>query len=50
MDQNLITAMAGVLGSVSGASAAIATIWIAQKSQTIGVGQMVMLKLRDVRM
>src|SRR5437899_10497665 len=35
MDQNLITAMAGVLGSVSGASAAIATTWISQKSQTI---------------
>ena len=35
MDQNLITAMAGVLGSVSGASAAIATTWITQKSQTI---------------
>src|SRR5260370_17399416 len=35
MNQNLITAMAGVLGSVSGASAAIATTWISQKSQTI---------------
>jgi hypothetical protein len=35
MDQNVITAMAGVLGSVSGASAAIATTWISQKSQTI---------------
>jgi hypothetical protein len=35
MDQSLITAMAGVLGSVSGASAAIATTWISQKSQTI---------------
>jgi len=35
MDQNLITAMAGVLGSVSGASAAIVTTWISQKSQTI---------------
>jgi hypothetical protein len=35
MDQNFITAMAGVLGSVSGASAAIATTWISQKSQTI---------------
>ncbi len=36
MDQNLITAMAGVLGSVSGASAAIATTtWISQKSQTV---------------
>jgi hypothetical protein len=27
--------MAGVLGSVSGASAAIATTWISQKSQTV---------------
>ena len=35
MDQNFTTAMAGVLGSVSGASAAIATTWISQKSQTI---------------
>jgi hypothetical protein len=35
MDANLITALAGVLGSVSGASAAIATTWISQKSQTI---------------
>src|SRR6266566_3198663 len=35
MDQSLITAMAGVLGSVSGASAAIVTTWISQKSQTI---------------
>src|SRR5260370_30343307 len=35
MNANLITAMAGVLGSVSGASAAIATTWITQKSQTI---------------
>ena len=34
MDANLITALAGVLGSVSGASAAIATTWISQKSQT----------------
>jgi hypothetical protein len=35
MDQNFITALAGVLGSVSGASAAIATTWIAQKGQTV---------------
>ena len=35
MDSNLITALAGVLGSVTGASAAIATTWIAQKSQTV---------------
>ena len=35
MDQNFTTAMAGVLGSVSGASAAIATTWISQKSQTV---------------
>jgi hypothetical protein len=35
MDANLITGLAGVLGAVSGASAAIATTWISQKSQTI---------------
>jgi hypothetical protein len=35
LDSNLITALAGVLGSVTGASAAIATTWIAQKSQTV---------------
>jgi hypothetical protein len=35
MDANLITAFAGVLGSVSGASAAIGTTWISQKSQTV---------------
>src|SRR5437868_8346421 len=35
MNANLITALAGVLGSLSGASAAIATTWIAQKSQTV---------------
>ena len=35
MDANLITVLAGVLGSVSGASAAIATTWISQKSQTV---------------
>jgi hypothetical protein len=35
MDANLITALAGVLGAASGASAAIATTWISQKSQTI---------------
>jgi hypothetical protein len=35
MNQNLITALAAVLGSLSGASAAIATTWIAQRSQTI---------------
>jgi hypothetical protein len=34
MDANLVTGLAGVLGSVSGASAAIATTWISQKSQT----------------
>jgi len=32
LDANLITALAGVLGSVTGASAAIATTWIAQKN------------------
>ena len=35
MDANIITGLAGVLGSISGASAAIATTWISQKSQTI---------------
>jgi hypothetical protein len=35
VDSNLITALAGVLGSVSGASAAIATTWITQKNQTV---------------
>ncbi len=35
MDANLTTALAGVLGSVTGASAAIATTWISQKSQTV---------------
>lgn len=35
MDANLITALAGVLGSLTGASAAIATTWILQKSQAI---------------
>jgi hypothetical protein len=34
VDANLITALAGVLGSVTGASAAIATTWLAQRSQT----------------
>jgi hypothetical protein len=34
MDANLITGLAGVLGSLSGASAAIATTWMSQKSQT----------------
>jgi len=35
MDANVITGLAAVLGSVSGASAAIATTWISQKSQTV---------------
>jgi hypothetical protein len=35
MDANLITALAGVLGSVTGASAAIATTWISQRNQTV---------------
>src|SRR5437762_7266456 len=35
MDQNFTTGAAGVLGSVSGASAAIATTWISQKNQTV---------------
>jgi hypothetical protein len=34
MNTNLITALAAVLGSVAGASAAIATTWISQRSQT----------------
>jgi hypothetical protein len=34
VDANLITALAAALGSVIGASAAIATTWISQKSQT----------------
>ena len=34
MNANLITALAAVLGSVAGASAAIATTWISQRSQT----------------
>jgi hypothetical protein len=35
MNANLITALAGVLGSLNGPSAAIATTWISQRSQTI---------------
>jgi hypothetical protein len=35
VDANLITALAGVLGSLTGASAAIGTTWISQKSQTV---------------
>ena len=35
MDANLVTGLAGLLGSVTGASAAIATTWISQKGQTI---------------
>ena len=34
MNTNLITALAAVLGSVAGASPAIATTWISQTSQT----------------
>jgi hypothetical protein len=34
MDANLVTGLAGVLGSLSGASAAIATTWITQRNQT----------------
>jgi hypothetical protein len=34
VDANLITGLTGVLGSVRGASAAIATTWISQKSET----------------
>jgi hypothetical protein len=35
VDANLITGLAGALGAMSGASAAIATTWISQTSQTI---------------
>jgi len=35
VDANLITVLAGVLGSVAGASAAITTTWISQNSQTV---------------
>jgi hypothetical protein len=35
VDANIITGLAGVLGSISGASAAIVTTWISQKSQTV---------------
>lgn len=35
MDANLITALAGVMGSVTGAAAALATTWITQRNQTI---------------
>jgi hypothetical protein len=34
MNANVVTALAAVLGSVAGASAAIATTWISQRSQT----------------
>jgi hypothetical protein len=33
MNANVVTALAAVLGSVAGASAAIATTWISQRSQ-----------------
>jgi len=33
VDANLITVLAGVLGSVAGASAAIATTWISYKRE-----------------
>src|SRR5882757_2859023 len=35
MDPNIIPGLAGVLGSLTGASAAIATTWIAQRGQTV---------------
>jgi hypothetical protein len=35
MDANAITGLTGVLGSITGASAAIATTWIAQRNQTV---------------
>ena len=34
MNTNVVTALAALLGSVAGASAAIATTWISQTSQT----------------
>ena len=34
MNANVVTALAALLGSVAGASAAIATAWISQRSQT----------------
>jgi hypothetical protein len=34
MDANLITAMSGVLGSLVGGSATLATAWITQKTTT----------------
>src|SRR4029450_11239625 len=34
MNSNVVTAVAGLLGCVRGASAAIATTWISQRSQT----------------
>jgi hypothetical protein len=34
MNANVVTALAGLLGSVAGASAAIAATWISQRSQT----------------
>jgi hypothetical protein len=35
VDANIFTELAGVLGSVTGAAAAIATTWISQKSRTV---------------
>ncbi len=35
MDANLITALAGVMGSLTGAAAALATTWITQRNQTV---------------
>ena len=34
MDTNLITAMSGVLGSLVGGSATVATAWLTQKTLT----------------
>ena len=34
VDANLITAFAGVMGSLTGAAAALATTWITQRNQT----------------
>ena len=38
MNANVVTALAALLGSVAGASAAIATTWISQRSQTREIG------------
>src|SRR5512134_3394276 len=44
MDTNLITAMSGVLGSIVGASATIATTWITQR--TVGRRELAQVESR----